>query len=315
MKQNNWVGVDCHKETLACFKNGNFKEFKTNQQGFEDAIKWAGNDSQWAIEGAYCYGRPFTFFLIRQGCQVYEINPLLTKNWRRVISIANSKNDFGDAKVISMFANETNTQEVSLKTVELKEKLTARNLAVKQRKQIINSIKILFSTRGKELPFRDLTTKKAAEWFSKQQDIIIKGYGNNLISLNAMITELEKDIKKNLPEQAKKLMQLKGIKEITAATIYAETKGKLYSREALANYSGVAPVENSSGKQVKHRNNKAGNRILNSNFYRLSVHQSLHDEKGKAYFEKKCREGMSKRHARKCLARRLVNIVFSLLKS
>jgi len=136
-----------------------------------------------------------------------------------------------------------------------------------------------------------------------------------LTSLNTTIKELEKDIKKNLPEKAKKLMQLKGIKYLTAATIYAETKGKLYSREALASYAAVAPVENSSGKQVKHRNNKAGNRILNSTFYRLSMHQSRFDEKGKAYFEKKCREGMSKRHARKCLSRRLINIVFNLLKS
>ncbi len=53
MKQNNWVGVDCHKETLACYKNGNFKEFKTNQKGYESALKWAGSDAKWTIEGAY----------------------------------------------------------------------------------------------------------------------------------------------------------------------------------------------------------------------------------------------------------------------
>lgn len=314
MKNEKWVGVDCHKETLACYKNGNFKEFKTNEKGYESAVKWAGTDAKWAIEGSYCFGRPFTFFLIRRGCKVYEINPLLTKNWRKVISIANSKNDFGDAKVICMCANESNVQEVSFQTVELKEKLTARNLTVKQRKQITNSIKMLYSQRGKELPFKDLTTKKAAKYFSEHEDIILKGFGNTLISLNSMIKELECDIKKNLPEKARKLMQLKGIKEITAATIYTETKGKLYSRESLASYSGVAPVENSSGKQVKHRNNKGGNRILNSVFFRLSIHQSRFDEKGKAYYEKKCREGMSKRHARKCLARQLINIVFKKLK-
>jgi transposase len=314
MKQNNWVGVDTHKETLACYKNGKFKEFKTNKNGYESAVKWAGDDSKWAVEGAYCFGRPFTFFLIRRGCKVYEINPLLTKNWRKVISMANSKNDFGDAKVISMFVDESNVQEVSFKAVELKEKLTARNLAVKQRTEITNSIKMLFSQRGKELPFNDLTTDKSAKWISCQDDIIIKNFGNLLISLNLAIKELEKEIKKNLPKQAEKLIQLKGIGEITAATIYTETKGKLLSREKLASYSGVAPVENSSGKQVKHRNNKGGNRILNSIFYRLSIHQSRYDEKAKAYIDKKLREGMSKRHARKCLARQLVNIVFRLLK-
>jgi len=48
----NIVGVDTHKETLACYCNGKFKEFKTNKKGVEQAIKWAGT-TKWAIEGAY----------------------------------------------------------------------------------------------------------------------------------------------------------------------------------------------------------------------------------------------------------------------
>ena len=115
--------------------------------------------------------------------------------------------------------------------------------------------------------------------------------------------------------QPTELFETTGISDLTAAVIYTETKGKLISSEALASYSGVAPVENSSGKQVKHRNNKGGNRILNSVFYRLSIHQSRFDEEGKKYYEKKCAEGMSKRHARKCLSRQLVRIVFNILKN
>ena len=314
MKQSNWVGVDCHKKTLACYKNGSFKEFRTNKNGFESAFKWAGKEAKWAIEGAYCFGRPFTFFLIKKGCQVYEINPLLTKTWRRTLSIANSKNDYGDAKVISMFADMTNAREVSIKTVALKEKLTARTLTVKQRTKIVNNIKMLYSQRGQELPFRSLTTKKAANFFSNQEDIILKNFGNTLTVFNTTIKEIEKDIKKNLPEKAKKLLQLKGVKELTAAVIYTETKGKLTSKAELASYSGVAPIENSSGKQKKHKNNKGGNRILNSVFYRMSMHQARFDEKGKAYYERKLTEGKTKRRARKCLARQLVNIVFQLLK-
>ena len=88
----------------------------------------------------------------------------------------------------------------------------------------------------------------------------------------------------------------------------------MISAKALASYSGVAPIENSSGKKLKHRNNKTGNRILNSVFYQLSLHQSRWDDKGKAYYQKKLQEGKSPRHARKCLARQLVNIVYNVLK-
>jgi transposase len=314
MNQTNWVGVDTHKSTIACYTNGKFKEFKTNEKGFEEALKWAGTGVKWAIEGAYCFGKPFTAHLIKNGCEVYEVNPLLTKTWRRVISISSPKNDYGDAKVISLFADKSDLQKVSLQTIQLKEKLTTRSLLIKQRTKIVNNLKMLFSTRGIKLPFKDLTSIKAGKWLSNQEDIVVKNLGNILISLNVGIKELEQVIEANLPEKAKRLTSLKGVGNITAATIYTETKGKLISSKSLANYAAVAPVDNSSGKTTSHRNNKAGNRILNSTFYRLSMHQSRFDKEGKAYYEKKLSEGKSKRHARKCLARQLVRIVYNLLK-
>ena len=314
MKETNWVGVDTHKETLACYKDGKFKEFKTNQKGFEAAIQWAGKDSKWAIEGAYCFGKPFTAHLIRNGSEVYEVNPLLTSSWRKTIAISNSKNDFGDAKVISLFANKANLQKISLETIKLKEKITARDHFVKDRTRAINAIKMLFSTRGETLPFKDLTTLKAGKWLSEYDDLIIRNYGKSLKASTQAINEIEREIEKNLPEKAQKLKQLKGVADLTAAIIYTETKGKVISPETLASYAGIAPVDKSSGKTVRHRNNKSGNRKLNSVFYRLSLHQSIWDKQGKEYFEKKLSEGKTKRHARKCLARQLVRLVFNLLK-
>lgn len=313
MKQLNVVGVDTHKDTLACYKQGDFKEFRTNTKGFEQALQWAGN-AKWAVEGAYCFGRPFSAFLIKNGHDVFEVNPLLTKTWRGVIAVSNPKNDFGDAKVISMFASTSDLQKVSLSTVKLKEKLTARTLIVKQKTEIINHLKMLFSTRGDELPFNKLNTKKAMEWLLKQEDSIVKCNAKILNELNSSLKILEQEIEENLPQKAKKLKELKGISDIVAATIYTETKGKLISKEALASYCGVAPVERSSGRSSRHRNNKSGNRILNSIFFRMSITQARFDEKGKAYYEKKLSEGKSPRHSRKCLSRQLVNIVFKCLK-
>jgi transposase len=97
-----------------------------------------------------------------------------------------------------------------------------------------------------------------------------------------------------LPEKAQKLKQLKGVSNLTAAIIYTETKGKVVSVAALSNYAGIAPVDKSSGKTTRHRNNKSGNRKLNSVFYRMSMHQSIYDEEGKKYYEKKLKEGKTK---------------------
>ena len=51
-----FVGVDCHKDTIACYLNGNFKEFKTNHNGYTKAVEWVNKinpNSAWAIEGAF----------------------------------------------------------------------------------------------------------------------------------------------------------------------------------------------------------------------------------------------------------------------
>lgn len=318
------VGVDTHSDTLACYCDGKFKEFKTNEKGFKEALNWAKDidkDCVFAIEGAYCFGLPFSSFLTKEGCRVYDINPLLTKNWRSALKVANPKNDYGDAKVISLFANMNNMNEVSLKAIKLKEKLTARKSLIKQRVQITNQVKMLFKTRGDKLPFDMIETNKGVKWLlnygESNNDVIIKTNAIILRTLMDSIKEIEEDLKKaldnELPPQVKKLTELKGLSTILAITIYTETKGKLYTKSKFASFCGVAPIEYSSGKSQKRKNNKGGNRMLNSVFYTLSIHQKRYNPVAKEYYERKLKEGKTPRHARKCLARQLCNIVFNIL--
>lgn len=173
-KKKTIVGVDAHKDTLACYCNGEFREFKTNLKGFEQALKWAPEDCNWAIEEAYCFKSAFSSFFTKEGCKVYDINPLLTKNWRNTLKATSPKNDYGDAKVISLFADIDNIEEVSFKTIKLKEKPTTRKLLIKQKTQIANSIKMLFYTRGQKLPFKTLDSKKAVKYLLDEEDIILK---------------------------------------------------------------------------------------------------------------------------------------------
>ena len=204
--------------------------------------------------------------------------------------------------------------KVSFETIKLKEKLTTRKALIKQKTQITNHLKMLFYTRGEELPFKALDTQKAINWMLEQDDVIVKTNGKILESIMAGIKSLEVEIEKEMPEPAKALTKMEGISTITACTIYAETKGKLTRKEQFASYCGVAPIDCSSGQTTRRRNNKGGNRVLNSIFYSLSIAQKRYNEKAKAYFEKKLSEGKSPRHARKCLARQLTNIVFKTLK-
>jgi transposase len=313
MENTNWVGVDTHTDTLACYTGNKFKEFKTTPQGFEKALKWAG-EANWAIEGAYCFGKPFANYLIKNNCKVYEINPYITKSWRCALSANGNKNDYGDAKVISIFSKNLKLQEISLKTIELKETITARELVIKERTKLINSIKMLCYTRGITLKLNNLTTKKAENYLKSFDDVIISNYGEIIEKLNKTIKVLDEDIYKLLPEKVLELTNICGISKLTAAVLYTETKSKLTTKAAFANYCAVAPIENSSGKSARHSTNHRGNRKLNSALFRISMCQSINDERGKSYYQKKLSEGKTPRQARKCLARQLINSIFKILK-
>ena len=155
LKEKHYVGVDCHKDSIACYINGNFKEFRTDFKGFTKALEWVKKidpNCAWAIEGAYSYGLTLSKFLLASGCEVYEFNALITAKARKALSISGEKNDMGDAKVISIFAKQVKMQEVSLKTIELKRLISNRRLIVKQRTEIILSIKSYCVKEGIILP-------------------------------------------------------------------------------------------------------------------------------------------------------------------
>ena len=315
MQEKIFTGVDCHKETIACFVNGKYKEFPTSKQGFEQALKWAPKGCYWAIEGAYHYGLTFASFLISKGCKVYEFNALATAKARKIYSISGEKSDYMDAKVICKIASDPDTklQEVSLNTIELTRKLSKRDLYVKQRTELINNLKAGFIQLGLKPPFKKFTSKRAVTWLIKQDDIEMNCTGEMLQTLNSVIEKIEEEIERLTPEKAKKLTQLKGISTIRAGIIYARTKGKKMTKAQFASYCGIAPVKKESGLHLGHRNNHRGDRKLNSILYSISICQSKYDPIGSDYYFRKIQAGKTKRIARKCLSRQLCNHIWKVL--
>ena len=89
----------------------------------------------------------------------------------------------------------------------------------------------------------------------------------------------------------------------------------------LARYAGIAPVTYASGKKDLQFANQRGNRELNSIFFWLAVRLSSitgpnHMVINSFFFEfyrRKMSEGKTKRQALKCVQRRLVNIIWTML--
>jgi len=119
------------------------------------------------------------------------------------------------------------------------------------------------------------------------------------------------------------LTSMNGINVVTAAQMLScigDIK-RFPTPAKLARYSGIAPVSYSSGKQDAQYANRRGDRELNSLFYCLAVRLvAAVKPTNRAinpffyeYYHRKLSEGKTKKQALKCVQRRLVNIIWTML--
>jgi len=149
---------------------------------------------------------------------------------------------------------------------------------------------------------------------------LVRQVRTNLTELKAADKEIEKLLKEfNYP-----LTTITGIDNLTAAKIIAEIGdiARFKNAKALAKYSGISPVTYSSGMTNLQRANARGNRKLNEIFFKIALTSITPIGKNNVllnpicyeYFQKKLSEGKTKNQAIKAVQRRLVNIVFSVMK-
>ena len=83
------------------------------------------------------------------------------------------------------------------------------------------------------------------------------------------------------------------------------------NRDHFAAYTGIAPIEYSSGGRIVHRLSRRGNRTLNAAIHMAAVTQLRHKQSdGRVYFDRKVAEGKTKREALRSLKRHVSNAVY-----
>lgn len=103
---------------------------------------------------------------------------------------------------------------------------------------------------------------------------------------------------------------------------YIGNVNRFGSADKLARFAGVAPVRFSSAGKGKDQKSKQGNRELHSILYFLAIQQvQVAKVSGKPrnpvfydYYQRKIQEGKTKKQALVCVMRRLVNIVYGMMK-
>jgi transposase len=123
----------------------------------------------------------------------------------------------------------------------------------------------------------------------------------------------DKELRDLLKDTGTTLISLNGIGPSGAARLLIEAGdiARFPSKAHFASWNGTAPIDASSGDQVRHRLSRAGNRQINRVLHIMAVVQLRHrDSLGRAYFDRKVAAGKTPREAMRALKRRLSDIVY-----
>ena len=110
-------------------------------------------------------------------------------------------------------------------------------------------------------------------------------------------------------------MDLPGVGPVVAARVLADVGdvGRFADRNRFASWTGTAPLDASSGEQIRHRLSRAGNRTMNHMLHIAAATQVRLNTDGRAYYRRKLAEGKTRMEAMRCLKRRISDAVYRQL--
>ena len=160
--------------------------------------------------------------------------------------------------------------------------------------------------------------------YQDSRDFITQSLVGDLEHQIEEMAKINEEIQKMLQCFNYKLTTMPGIGTAVASKLIAEIGdiSRFPNPDKLARFAGVAPVKFSSAGKGKDESSRQGNRQLHGLFYFLAVTMVTVPKTGipnhpvfHAYFLRKISEGKTKSQALVCIMRRLVNIVYGMMKN
>ena len=138
-----------------------------------------------------------------------------------------------------------------------------------------------------------------------------------MLSLTEQLAELRIQIDSLVKASGSTLPEVYGVGPVVAATIIGHIFDvrRYPTRHHFATANGTAPIPASSGRTIRHRLNRGGNRQLNRALYTIAITQIRADTEGRAYYQRKRAEGKTSREALRCLKRRLSDLIYRTLRA
>lgn len=355
-QQSTIVGVDVHKYShtavaMNCF--GQEKDsFNFSNDNLDNYILWLRSFGQKeniivALEDVNGYGFHIVERLSGAGFKIRYVPAILTERDRKQ-SIHREKSDQEDArrvgKVILTKFDETLPAKESI--ADENERNISANLdfSIAERRVLVLDKTILKNQLHAMLHqlfgdhyadnFAKVFNQKAIRYYRKELSSfksnhpIKSALAKSILRRYERLELIEKqlqEIDKTITEMAKQSAAVKALKDnihgcgiLTAASIIAEvtTIDRFSNKAKFARYSGIAPINKSSGRHQRLYTSPFGNRKMNKALHTIALSQIAckGNDEGKLYFQKKLSEGKTKLWALRCLKRQISNRVFQTLK-
>jgi transposase len=300
--------------------------FGTDRTGFAALGSYAARfpDRVWAIEGCSGIGHHVAMRLISAGEEVVDVPPKLSARTRVFATGQGRKTDATDAHSVALVG----TRMTGLRPVVDDEQLAVLRVLVDRRRSLgedhIRMISQLHQLLLELIPGgakKDLSAAQAKALLAKVRPRDAAGKTRRRVAAE-LVADLErvyarskaadKELKTMVAATGTSLMNLHGIGPSGAARLLVEVGDitRFPDRDHFASWNGTAPIDASSGDQVRHRLSRAGNRQINRVLHIMAVVQLRNDTEGRAYYDRRKADGKTSMEAMRALKRRLSNIVY-----
>ena len=328
-------GVDTHLDAhvaAALDMNGGvlgIESFPTNTAGFAQLHRWLetfGPLAKVGIEGTGAYGAGLARHL--RGCGVVVIEVDRPNRQLRRRSGKTDSIDAVEAARAVLSGRAAGVAKHADGNVEaMRALLVARRSGRSARIVCLNQIRHLGFTGPDELreQFRGVSRKTLAARAAALRPradsdpvmhatkLAMRTLGRRVLVAEDDIALIDRVLEDLVVDTAPGLRALYGVGTVTAAVLLVaagDNPERIRNEAAWAHLCGVAPLQASSGKTVRHRLNRGGNRQANHALWRIVFTRMAADERTRAYVQRRLDEGKSKPEIMRILKRYVARETF-----
>ena len=329
------VGVDTHKErhyAVALDQIGQLLAeltFAATAAGYAELQRWAEHVADarglvFGLEGTGSWGAGLLQHLQRVGYPVFEVDRPRRKDRRA------GKSDRIDAltaaKCVLSGENVSTPRRRGILTA-IRALLIARRSAVTERTRVMNQLQALNATAsvalrerigqgtGKQLERRILSMRARpnANLEERVAFSVMRDLANHSRTLGADAKRYQHELAELIRTLDETLLNEPGIGPISAAKLLAFDPTRFATEGAFARCNGTAPIPASSGKTIRYRLNRGGDRQANNAIHTIAIIRAKHDPETRAYLDRRVREGKTKREALRSLKRHISRELYQRL--